>query len=246
VSFHDRDSWYSRPAATVTGWRRLLDEATGRGQVYVRIVGEVGFGPPERHPTWTRYESSLNSLFAGTPAWIVCPYDRRILPPTVLADARRTHPVLHDGHRADSADYLRPEDLLRSVPEPAPVPPGAPRLELAVGPDVAALRRAVRDAVHGRPDRVDDLILAVSEVATNAIRHGHGRRALRLWQSGAVVVAEVSDEGPGPADPLAGLRPPVAERSGGRGLWLVHQLCDAVAVHTDGGRTQVRFSLTLR
>ena len=80
VTFIDRDQWYQRPASTVAGWHGLVQDATSRGHRHVRLIGEVGFGVEERHPTWTRYESAVNRVFADAPAWIVCPYDSRALP----------------------------------------------------------------------------------------------------------------------------------------------------------------------
>jgi hypothetical protein len=74
VAFIDRDDWYLRPASTIAGWQRVLRAATGRGHRQVRLIGEVAFGRADRHTTWTRYEAALNDLFAGAPAWIVCPY----------------------------------------------------------------------------------------------------------------------------------------------------------------------------
>ena len=38
------------------------------------------------------------------------------------------------------------------------------------------------------PSRLDDLILAVSEVATNSVMHGGGHGLARLWVDGGDVV----------------------------------------------------------
>src|SRR5512142_1419620 len=65
--------------------------------------------------------------------------------------------------------------------------------------DLPALRRTV--AAHGdraglSRRRVSDLVLIVSELAGNAIRHGGGRGRLRLWRSRGALYCEVSDHGP--------------------------------------------------
>ncbi|MEV4510221.1 anti-sigma factor RsbA family regulatory protein [Dactylosporangium sp. NPDC049525] len=247
VTFIDRDDWYRRPASTVAGWRRLLADATGRGHDTVRIIGEVGFGPPARHVTWTRYESALNAVFADAPAWIVCPYDTRVLPRTVLADARRTHPSVTVVRRAGSGAYRPPEQFLDAVPEPAPPVDGPPTVVAALGESVADARHLVRHVAveHGwdGTDRLDELLLVTSEIAANAVLHGGGRRELRVWTSAMALVCEVSDDGPGPTDPLAGYRPPDESMLGGRGMWIARQLCEALAVSRDDGWTRVRYML---
>jgi hypothetical protein len=125
VTFIDRDDWYRRPAATVAGWEQLLAQANSRGHRNIRIIGEVAFG--DRHATWTRYEAAINSVFAGTPAWITCPYDTRSLPQSVIADARRTHPVIAGRLRSPSAFYEQPEELLHTLNEPMPPVTGEAR-----------------------------------------------------------------------------------------------------------------------
>jgi len=249
VSFIDRDEWYQRPASTVAGWQRLLQEATSRGHRHVRLIGEVGFGAEDRHPTWTRYESALNRVFADVPAWIVCPYDSRELPATVLDDAKRTHPTVFGPGRPASAGFLSPEQLLLLVPEPLPPVAGPPMLDLPITDEVAAARNAVRDLLAARgwagTERGDDLMLAMSESVTNGIRHGRGRRRLRVWVDGDTVTCEVTDEGSGPADPLAGYRPPAQLVTGGRGLWITQQICDAAGIEHRDGTTAARFAITM-
>jgi len=250
VSFIDRDNWYLRPATTIAGWRRLLAEATDGGHTYHRLIGEVGFGAEERHPTWTRYEAALNDVFADAPAWIVCPYDTRTLPDTLLADARRTHPMTFDHVRRISSDYLPPERLLSSVPEPMPTTAGPAVLTMALGADIAAARHAVRELVAPQAgsasERLDDLLLVLSEVVTNSILHGQGHRELRVWWREPTVVCEVTDEGSGPLDPLAGYRPPNGDLfHGGRGLWISQQLSDVLAIDHRHGLTRVRFAIDL-
>jgi anti-sigma regulatory factor (Ser/Thr protein kinase) len=246
VRFIDRDDWYRRPASTIAGWRRLLTDATDRHEA-VRIIGEVGFGPPARHTTWTRYESAINAVFADAPAWIVCPYDTRVLPGAVLAGARRTHPTLTAAGRDGSAAYRRPADFLDAVPEPMPPVDGPPKFVAAIGDSAAEARHLVGlvAAEHGWAGtyRLDELLLVTSEIVANAMLHGGARRELRVWADGPAVVCEVADDGPGPADPLAGYRPPDELLPDGRGMWIAQQLSDALAVSHDDGWTRVRYCL---
>jgi anti-sigma regulatory factor (Ser/Thr protein kinase) len=77
--------------------------------------------------------------------------------------------------------------------------------------------------------QVNDLVLVVSELASNAIVHGGGTGRIRLWSTREAVWCRVSDEGPGIPSGLPGHRPePSAAR--GRGLWLVAHHTDDVTI----------------
>ncbi len=249
VALLDRDEWYQRPAVTVAGWQRLLAEATGRGHRHMRLIGEVGFGEEQAHPTWTRYEAALNDVFAHAPAWIVCPYDTRVLPGTLLRDARRTHPTTFHPERRPNDDYCPPGHFLTTVPEPMPPVSGPPAISMAVVGGVSDARGALLGllATHGWAglDCADDLVIALSEIVTNSLRHGRGRAELRVWTGAGVLTCEVSDDGEGLDDPLTGYRPPVPDLPGGRGLWIARQLCDRLAVSRRDGATVVRFAVAL-
>ncbi|MEA2248246.1 MAG: hypothetical protein QOH46_2775, partial [Solirubrobacteraceae bacterium] len=123
VSFVDRDEWYVRPANVIAGYDKTLREQLQRGAPAVRVIGEVRFGAtPEEWAEWTAYESILNRAFADQPAWIVCPYDARVLPDPVMEAASRTHPHRFAETRHESPHYDEPEHLVRALaPEPAPL-----------------------------------------------------------------------------------------------------------------------------
>jgi anti-sigma regulatory factor (Ser/Thr protein kinase) len=95
------------------------------------------------------------------------------------------------------------------------------------------------------PARTADLVLAVDEVATNSLRHGGGRGTLRIWRDGESVVCEVRDAGR-IEDPMVGRERPALDRDGGRGLWMVNQLCDLVQLRTFPTGAVVRLHLYLR
>jgi anti-sigma regulatory factor (Ser/Thr protein kinase) len=126
---------------------------------------------------------------------------------------------------------------------------GPPVLTLRITDDVALARHGLAALLDARgwtgTDRGQDLVLAMSEVVTNGIRHGRGRRHLRVWIDGRTVTCEVTDDGDGPADPLAGYRPPTPLSTGGRGLWISQQVCDAFGIHHHDGTTVVRFTVVL-
>ena len=90
------------------------------------------------------------------------------------------------------------------------------------------------------PHRIQDLVIAISELAANTLAHTSGPGAVTFWVAGDEVVCQVQDEGQ-IGDPLAGLvRPAPDAPGGGRGLWLVNQVCDRVEVRSDQAGTTVR------
>ncbi|GAA0446621.1 hypothetical protein Ade02nite_86050 [Paractinoplanes deccanensis] len=94
-----------------------------------------------------------------------------------------------------------------------------------------------------RGDRLDDFVVAVNELLTNAVRHGGGLGRVSLWRADDSVVCEVSDSGEG----LPARRPdravrPAATQPGGWGLWLAEELTDTFELRTGRGGTTVRVS----
>ncbi|HEY0534649.1 MAG TPA: ATP-binding protein [Actinoplanes sp.] len=112
---------------------------------------------------------------------------------------------------------------------------------------ITALRHAVASCAAGAGlsgDRLDDFVVAINELLTNAVRHGGGAGGLTLRHTGDRVVCEVSDRGPGLPGPLDGHRTgrPAAGQSGGWGLWLAEELTDDFEMTTGSGGTTVRVS----
>jgi anti-sigma regulatory factor (Ser/Thr protein kinase) len=116
--------------------------------------------------------------------------------------------------------------------------------------DLASLRelRAFLTDVGRRAglseERVDDLVLVGDEIAANSIQHGGGGGRMRAWSDGGSVHLELEDTGH-ITDPAAGRRRPEPDLPGGRGLWIVNQLCDEVRIHSEPGRTVVRLELAI-
>ncbi|MFD8986111.1 anti-sigma factor RsbA family regulatory protein [Streptomyces sp. NPDC059564] len=204
----------------------------------VRIVGEPlwpGRSPAEIREA-TRHEALINTAFAGRAATVLCPYDADGLPAGVLADARRTHPTLIGGGHGPQASpaYADPAAVCADCDLPLAAPPAdAVFLGYRSGMLSGVRAHAEAWARHTAlaPDRRGDLVLAVSEAAANSVAHGGGSGTLGLWRTaGGGVVAEIRDGGR-LKDPLAGRRrPSPASGNGGRGLWMIHQLCDLVEV----------------
>jgi anti-sigma regulatory factor (Ser/Thr protein kinase) len=115
--------------------------------------------------------------------------------------------------------------------------------QLPHGPTApAAARQAVEVALAGRlaQDGLAELRLLVSELVTNAVRHGLERRGaveLTLQLAGRRLRVEVADGGPGFTPPTGGHDP---EDAGGWGLVVVDELVDRWGVDAAGG-TRVWF-----
>ena len=79
--------------------------------------------------------------------------------------------------------------------------------------------------------RVRDVVLAVHELAANAVRHGAGQGRVKLWITGDGIRCEVTDGGAPPATASASTLNaadwPVAH---GHGLWLVRKLADQASL----------------
>lgn len=196
----------------------------------------------------TRHEALINHAFEGSGARVVCPYDAVRLDPKVVADAYRTHVRVWDrgGWRA-SDDYTDPATLWREVshlPDPPSDAERRPFDERGVRP---LRRRARRYAarVGLTPERTEDLLVAVTELSTNSVRHGAEPRTATLWTEDHAVVVQIEDGGH-IADPLVGRTAPALSREDGRGLWMVNILSDLVQVHSDTNGTLVRIRLSDR
>src|SRR5512140_1741823 len=121
----------------------------------------------------------------------------------------------------------------------------SPALDQAFdGDSLFALRAAV--AAHGSQaglseGRTRDLVLAVHELAANAVRHGAGQGRLRLWAAQDAVRCEVTDEGaPGEPNTADAADAADAERwqaEPGHGLWLVRRIADSASVQSGASGT---------
>jgi anti-sigma regulatory factor (Ser/Thr protein kinase) len=116
--------------------------------------------------------------------------------------------------------------------------------------DLNALRGAVTaraTSLGADPEQVEALVIVASELATNAIVHGGGSGRLRLWRSAGSLALQVDDRGPGIADPQhAGTRRQEPTAIGGRGLWIVRQLCDRVTIDSGAAGTAVTVAVRVR
>ncbi|MFG1608321.1 anti-sigma factor RsbA family regulatory protein [Actinoplanes sp. NPDC049265] len=236
---------YARPTAAIRSYRRLLAGHLAAGAPQIRIIGELpasAFGAT--WDWWTRYESAINHVYNDFPLWSMCAYDRRTTAEDQLAEIARTHPrtACPDGTHPISTAYVEPVTYL-SEPRTEAADPlqAAPPLADLPEPTPASARAAIRSANAGAvigDDDLEDLIVAVSEAVTNALVHGRAPATMRVWAGDGRIVVTITDAGPGPKDPFAGLMPATDRATGGRGLWIVHQSCNYVtAVSSPDGFT---------
>jgi anti-sigma regulatory factor (Ser/Thr protein kinase) len=129
-----------------------------------------------------------------------------------------------------------------------PLPPPAPgAMSYQYTTDLAAVRAVVYRYARkaGLPEsRAVDLVLAVSEVAANTVRHAKSPGSLKIWYDTEKIVCQIHDDGT-ITDPLAGQRRPSLEAMGGHGLWIVNQVCDEVEVRSDETGTTIRLRMNL-
>ena len=112
------------------------------------------------------------------------------------------------------------------------------------------LRRSVAQTLGDLSQEVvADVLLALDEAVSNAIRHGSrgGEQVLVTVESNDEwVEMTVRDGGPTPRLPHLPAEPPPVLQTGGRGLWLILQLVDEVRLQRieDGTRLTMRRRVT--
>lgn len=227
-------------------YRVLLDFAAQSPHDRSRVIAEqdLTLRTPAELVDYRRLEAAINVVFAGADVDLLCPYDAGSLPAHLLEIGVHTHgAVLADGGMSVNERFDDPFDMLAGLATVVPPPVDAITIDCSSGADVASARRLVR-TVGGEagiePWVVDDMVLAVSEVLTNALRHGEPPALLHVYEEGATWVCHVTDGGRGLVDPCAGRLPPGEPSDHGYGLWLARQLCAAVDVGSDPTGTHVR------
>jgi anti-sigma regulatory factor (Ser/Thr protein kinase) len=109
----------------------------------------------------------------------------------------------------------------------------------------------------GMPEgRALDVMLAMHELAANAVKHGGGTGQLRMSVTNGELICQVSDPGPAssgfrrsgaPGSPLPG----AAARTSpwpyvpGHGLWLVRQVADHISVNAGPAGSQIIVAFTM-
>jgi anti-sigma regulatory factor (Ser/Thr protein kinase) len=242
LSYLDRDLFYTRPEDVLARYDLMLRQLERDGASDVRAFAELPRCEPGAElESWVSYEAIVNRALEHHPGWIVCGYDRREMPESLLDGGRETHQEVLTDHWERNSDYRPPESVVRSrIPEPVrlerlhPVP-------IAGSPRVFRERLGAELSLAGMPesDRAD-LVVAAGEVLANAREHGDEQVSVHVGQVDGQFVCEVSDGGTGLDDPLAGFVPPRAGTSDGAGLWVARQLTHRLEFVPTPGRFTVR------
>jgi anti-sigma regulatory factor (Ser/Thr protein kinase) len=236
------------PARIIPAWSRFVAQNAGTSGG-MRGIGE---------PIWAErtaselsecqlHESLINLAFASADDFrLICPYDTGALPDDVIAEARRSHPVVsHEGADCASHDYRGIDKAAERFSEELSSPPEeAEELRVTLAA-LRAARRMVRARAEeaGLGERSEDFSLAVNEVLSNSLQHAREDGTLRLWLDPDGMVCEVRDRGR-IMQPLIGREEPGVGQIGGHGMWLVNLVCDLVQVRSseDGSTVRMRMN----
>ena len=245
ILFADMAEVGANPARIIPAWREFVDRFAGQG-VRLRGIGE---------PIWAgrssaelvecqRHESLLNLAFADAAGFhLLCPYDTSTLDESILEEACCSHPYLVQGGAHGESEHFRElDDVAGPFSDPLPEPPGRRYWRSFQAKSLDTLRAWV--SAHAaragfEAPAVEDLVLAVHEIATNSVIHAGGGGMCRIWLADDVLICEVNDKG-GVTSPLAGREAPTGDTRSTDGLWLANQLCDHVQVRAFVGGGTVR------
>lgn len=241
VEFASMDAIGKNPGRIISAWHDFVERHPSERRL--RGIGEPVW--PGRRPDELAecqlHEQLLNLAFEGRAFELVCPYDTSALPAEVIQEASRAHPFTGCG-----SDHRHNPDFDPNVQHHAPLsaPPATVR---SIEFDLATMR-ALRQFVAAQAAevlrdqrRLDDLVLAISEAVTNSVQYGGGG-VLSLWTEPDRLICEITDGGQ-LSDPLVGRRRPSPTAARGRGVWMVHQICDLVQIRSAADSTVVRMTM---
>jgi anti-sigma regulatory factor (Ser/Thr protein kinase) len=247
----DASAMYTRNGPMLTGLLQRFVTNGHSGEAPLRVVAEPALS--ERNPVetraYSRYEAAANVAYRPFAVTVLCPYDTSRLPDAVLQRALETHPhVLDHAAPRESATFTDPREFIRRHSLVEPPPPDATEIVLERLEDVTSARhRIARLGAAAGLSRsgIDEVSVAVTELATNALVHGLAPRRIWSYSRDGSFVCHVHDAGQGLADPLAGYLVPDITGTSGRGLWIAHQLCDVVEATVDATGSHVCLRMTL-
>jgi anti-sigma regulatory factor (Ser/Thr protein kinase) len=246
VTMADITDFGRNPGRILAGQLAFVERHTSQR---VRIVAEpawVGRSAFE-YLACMQHEALANIAFAGTDITGLCPYDASCLDESVLADVRLTHPQIWlDGSRRHCPEYAV-DAALDQCNQPLATSAAAVTHIVEQAGDLAGARRCgerYSRLLGMSAERVADLLLVATELATNSLDHAGGACRMAFWYENGYVVCETRDMGYW-ADPLAGRRPPVAGSSGPYGLFVVNAIADLLRTHSTAAGTTIQAYLRL-
>lgn len=255
VHWTDTHQWHPHPARRLRAIGDLVRVQERHHPRRLRFVGECALpeGPPALVEEWERFDAVLNDALAGAPLTMVCTYDAKVLPAEVLERVQASHPTLGVTTPITNSQYVPPDQFCARAREPFALRPEGARY---AGPKAtpaearslvrAAARPEAGDGTPVEQAAAEDLAICATELVTNSWRAGAGRIEVWCWGQGGEAVAQVADDGPGWADPLAGYRRPQADDESGRGLWVARQLADVLQIRTDASGTVIQVRMLAR
>ncbi|WP_242884549.1 anti-sigma factor RsbA family regulatory protein [Actinomadura litoris] len=244
IAYFDSADFYRHPVRTLRDYQTIVAQSAPRS--VCALAEPVWDGWDDRQTLeWIRYESLINVVFAGSGARALCPYDTGSLPPRVLDEARRTHPLLLcDGRTGGNDSYVDPATFGAKCDRGRrPARPCDAEYLAIDGHDLHALRSFVaeRALTHGLARQpAQNLVTAANEVAANALQHGIPPMGLWVWRECADLVCEIGDNGFWRPSPLTGFIPPGSALQRGFGLWTVRLLVDLMELRAGWDGTFVR------
>jgi CheY-like chemotaxis protein len=124
VEFADAVAWYRSPEHAFEQYRSYVEGRLESGAPRVRIAAEVVWPQGSARAAvaeWKRYEAGISVAMASVPVSFICAYNTSELPPGIVADARRTHPVVRTAEGAHpSAHYSPPSTFVRALERDVP------------------------------------------------------------------------------------------------------------------------------
>jgi anti-sigma regulatory factor (Ser/Thr protein kinase) len=246
VTWMDMTTLGRNPARIIPAVLAFAAQFQGREITCVNEPVWPGRSVAERQEA-ARHEALVNLAFREISATILCPYDTTALPRSVISDAAATHPVIVSGGKEQASARYREPAAPPAHCDRMLAPPPPRSGELHYDNDLRPVRSFVASAAQkaGLPaSRTADLVLAISELAANTLRHTGNGGTLHVWRSAGALICQVRDTGQ-IADPLAGRRSHPPDGVSGKGLWLVNQVCDLVQTRTRQGNTTIRLHMRL-
>jgi anti-sigma regulatory factor (Ser/Thr protein kinase) len=218
---------YRYPGRVLGHYLDWIAGTSPNGAATIVAAPQLDNDNPHRAALWMQVDALTTQALSACDLTLVCACPNDPATATVI---RHAHPSLLNGTATANPDHLPADQFLANHPLPPPSELGqSDAIHVLDHPrQLTELRQVVRSHAARAgltTSRSEDLVLAVSEVASNALEHGVPPATVCLWITSTLVICQISDNGHF-TQPLAGLLPPHRNQGRGRGLWMIHQLCD--------------------